>query len=152
MSAIASVSPTTAQPSQTASTSQTASADSAVAALGLPPAGLAQAASVNTVNAELVSSQFGIDQSLVSGVYGGSSQSGSGFFSSAELLPALANLSRATAEQSLALMGIQTPRAGSGSGNSAATSAAPAVADASALPYSSTVGAAVVDPLWGKTA
>ena len=150
MSSIASVNSTSAQPSQPVSTNP-AAADSALADLGLPPAGLAQASSVNTVNAELVSSQFGIDPGLVSGVYGGAAQPGSNWFSNVELLPALANLSKGTAEQSLALFGIQTPRVGSDSGSSSG-SAVTSATDAAAIPPSSTVGAAVIDPLWGKSA
>jgi hypothetical protein len=145
MSSIASVNPTASQTSQSAPTSQAASADSAVAALGLPPAGLAQAASVNTVNAQLVSSQWGVDPASVSGVYGGSAQNGSALFASAELLPALAGMSRANAEQSLALFGIQTPKVGGGSADAQASSTAVA-------PPDSASGAAIVDPLWGKSA
>lgn len=145
MSSIASVNPTASQPSQSAPASPAAPADSAVAALGLPPAGLAQAASVNTVNAELVSSQWGVDPASVSGVYGGSAQSGSSFFAGAELLPALASMSRANAEQSLALFGIQTPQVGGGSADAQASPTA-------ATPPDSASGAAIVDPLWGKSA
>jgi hypothetical protein len=149
MSSIASVNPTASQPSQSAPAAQAASTDSAVAALGLPPANLAQAASVNTVNAALVSSQFGVDPALVAGVYGGSAQNGSALFSSAELLPALANLTKANAEQSLSLLGIQTPKVG---GSSTSSQAGGSSSPNAPIPPSATLGAAVVDPLWGKMA
>ena len=97
MSSISSIAPTTAQTSQSAAAN---TADSATAGLGLPPAGLSQASSVNTVNAALVSSQWGIDPGTVAGVYGGAAKTGSNLFSSLEMLPALTNMSRANAEQS----------------------------------------------------
>jgi hypothetical protein len=145
MSSIASITPAAAQ---------TNSTDSATAGLGLPPVGLAQAASVNTVNAALVSSAFGIDASAVSGVYGGSGASGSNWFTNVELLPALNNLSKATAEQALALFGIETPTpGGSADGTySGTTTGAAGAAGNTAIPASATLGAAVVDPLWGKNA
>ena len=52
------------------------SAQSQAQKAGLPPTDLAQAASVNTINAELVASQWGIDPATVSGVFGGASQTG----------------------------------------------------------------------------
>jgi MFS family permease len=63
---------------------------------GLPPANLALAASINTVNAELVSSQWGIDPSTIGGVYGSADQSGD-LFSGVALLPLLTNLTHADA-------------------------------------------------------
>ncbi len=155
MSSISAVNPTTAQPSPSVSSNAT-SADTAVAGLGLPPVGLAQAASVNTVNAALVSSQWGLDPASVAGVYGGAAQPGSNWFSNVELLPALAHLSRGTAEQSLALFGIATPKPGSGSGSSSSTpantSASTTTSPQAPIPPSETIGAAIIDPLWGKSA
>ena len=148
MSSIASITPAAAQPNST---------ESATAGLGLPPVGLAQAASVNTVNAALVSSAFGIDPSTVSGVYGGSGASGasgSNWFTNVELLPALTHLSKATAEQSLALFGLETPKPGGSADGTYAgtTTGAAGAAGNTAIPASATLGAAVVDPLWGKNA
>jgi len=153
MSSIASVSPSAAQTAQTVAAS---GADGATAGLGLPPVGLAQAASINTVNAELVTSQFGVDPASVAGVYGGAAQSGSNWFTNVDLLPALSGLSASTAEQALSLFGFQVPTVGNPSvaQTSAGTSSDPS-ADAgtdSATPDSSSIGAAVVDPLWGKDA
>jgi hypothetical protein len=136
MSSIASLASSGPQATQGSATA----AETATAGLGLPPVGLAQAASTNTVNAELLTSGFGVDPGSVAGVYGGAAQQGSNWFTDVELLPALADLSRATAEQALALLGMQTPTVGAGSGTSVP------------IPDSSTVGAAVVDPLWGKSA
>ena len=136
-----------------ATSPQSNTTDTATAGLGLPPVGLAQPASINTVNAELVASQFGIEPDAVSGVYGGSAASGSNPFSNLQLLPALANLSTSTAEQSLALLGVQTPTVGKGSaaGASPADGAgAPNSAGNAAIAPGDTVGAVVVDPLWGK--
>jgi hypothetical protein len=135
MSSIASVASSGSQVDQSSATP----AESATSGLGLPPVGLAQAASINTVNAELLTSQFGVDPGSVAGVYGGAAQPGSNWFANVDLLPALANLSRATAEKSLALLGVKTPTVG-GSSTSVP------------IPQSSTIGAAVVDPLWGKNA
>ena len=151
MSSIASISP---------ASSQSASTDNATSSLGLPPVGLAQAASTNTVNAELVVSGLGVDSAAVAGVFGGSAASGSNWFSNVELLPALSGLSHATAQQALSLFGIQTPTVGSGS-DAAATDTADAAGTTgaalsptsnSAIAPSDNVGAAVVDPLWGKNA
>ena len=133
-----------------------------VSKLGLPPVGLAQAASSNTINAELVSSQWGIDPASVSGVYGGAAASG-GLFSGDNLLPLLQSLSPATAEQALALIGIQTPTPGSASGHVAAyassgttpTTTTQAISPAGqALLDQATSSSApmVVDPLWGRSA
>lgn len=124
----------------------------------LPPVGLARASSINTVNAQLVSSQWGVDPATVSGVYGGAAQS-SGLFSGDNLLPLLTTISHAHAEQALALIGIQTPRAGSGgaaSGSASSASASQAYA-ASQTPAAlseaaSGSGPAIIDPLWGRTA
>jgi hypothetical protein len=93
---------------------------------GLPPTGLAQAASVNTVNAELVASQWGIDPASVGGVYGGAAES-AGIFEAGNLLPLLRSLSPATAERALALIGVQTP-------TPAATSATAAAYTSGAMP------------------
>ncbi len=154
MDAIASVSSSTTQAAAVQAAQANAAAGTTqaqVAALGLPPADLAQAASINTVNAELVSSQWGIDPASVSGVYGDTGDSG-GVFSSAMLLPLLTNLSHANAEQALALMGITTPTPGGGT--TATTTAAPATTtpttqSADATPAQS--GPTQVDPLWGQT-
>jgi hypothetical protein len=136
MSSIASL----ASSSPQAALGSATAAETATAGLGLPPVGLAQEASTNTVNAELLTSGFGVDPGSVAGVYGGAAQQGSNWFANVELLPALADLSRATAEQALALFGIQTPTVGAGSSASVP------------IPGSSTVGAAIVDPLFGKNA
>ena len=133
-----------------------------VSKLGLPPTNLARAASVNTVNAALVSSQWGIDPASVSGVYGGAAQSG-GLFSGDNLLPLLQSLSPATAEKALALIGIQTPTPTSGSAAAAANAAYGSVPTTTAQAISPTGQAMldqaagssapmVVDPLWGKSA
>jgi hypothetical protein len=125
---------------------------------GLPPVNLAQAASANTVNAELVSSQWGIDPATVGGVYGGAGASG-GLFSGDNLLPLLTNLSHANAEQALSLVGIQTPTprtaastaAGTGAA-AAATAAAAAGQSAAAQATSGSSTGVIVDPLWGRSA
>jgi hypothetical protein len=145
MSSISSITPATGQPNST---------DSATAGLGLPPVSLAQAASINTVNAALVSSEFGVDPGTVAGVYGGAAASGSNWFANVELLPALATLTKATAEQSLALFGVETPTVGNGAQTNAAADSpvAPNSTSNTAIPPGETLGAAVVDPLWGKNA
>jgi hypothetical protein len=137
----------------------TAGTSQAQAALSsLPPPSLARAASINTVNAQLVSSQWGVDPASVSGVYGGAAESG-GLFAGDALLPLLTSLSHANAEQALALIGVQTPKPG---GNDPAASA-PTTTDAAAesSPQSQTMLAQmasgssapmVVDPLWGRSA
>jgi hypothetical protein len=125
---------------------------------GLPPANLARAASANTVDAELVSSQWGIDSAAVGGLYGGGADSG-GLFAGTSLLPMLTNLSHATAEQALALIGVQTPRpsgsAGATSGTTAPGSTASATAQnqAALAPAASSGSSAgtLVDPLWGRS-
>lgn len=132
----------------------TGAAQADLSKLGLPPAALAQAASANIVNAALVSSQWGIDPASVSGVYGGAAQSG-GLFASDNLLPLLQSISRATAEQALALIGIQTPTPGSARAGAASYAAAQAISSTGqATPGQSASGSGpvVVDPLWGRTA
>jgi hypothetical protein len=125
--------------------------------LGLPPVGLAQAASTNTINAQLVSSQWGVDPSTVSGVFGGAAVS-DGLFAGDTLLPLLTNISHANAEQALALIGITTPKPGSsGTTTGTATSADASQAYAAANPTAVAEAAAgsgplTVDPLWGRQA
>ena len=144
----------------TAATGATQQAQSAVA--GLPPVALARAASNNTVNAQLVSSQWGVDPATVSGVYGGAAESG-GLFAGDSLLPLLTTLSHANAEQALALIGVQTPKPGgaepAASGSDARSTSADADAESSPqsqatlaqMAYSSSAPM-VVDPLWGRSA
>ena len=132
-------------------------AQSDVSKLGLPPVGLSRAASSNTVNAELVSSQWGIDPGTVSGVYGGAAASASaGLFAGDNLLPLLQSLSPATAERALTLIGIKTPTPGAadGSGSTAAATAQTASQASQAFLDQAAAGSQpmVVDPLWGKTA
>ena len=122
--------------------------------LGLPPAGLASAAATNTINAQLVSSQWGIDPAAVSGLYGGAAQSG-GLFAGDTMLTLLQTLSSANAEQALTLLGIGSFSTSPDSGGSPApkSAAANAAAAAAAVPSSggSDVGT-TVDPLWGVRA
>jgi hypothetical protein len=135
---------------------QTASAPS-----GLPPVNLAHAASANTVNAALVSSQWGIDPAAVGGVFGGAAAESGGLFSGDNLLPLLNTLHHATAEQALSMIGIERP-AQSGEGAAAAYSAgaatsATAIADAAQQSALAQAGAGssagtMVDPLWGRAA
>jgi hypothetical protein len=140
-----------------AAQANTAAARTPVTDLGLPPANLAQAATTNTINAALVSSQWGIDPSTVGGVYGGAGESG-GLFAGDTLLPLLTNLTHANAEQALALMGISTPTPGTAKSPTPATTAAgsstPAAASqlAQAQAASGPTGPAIVDPLWGRSA
>jgi hypothetical protein len=127
--------------------------------MGLPPVGLAQAASANTVNAQLVSSQWGVDPATVNGVYGGAAES-SGLFSGDNLLPLLTNLSHAHAEQALALIGVQTPKPGTAAGASQAETSSSAVSQAYSAQSQAALdqiaasgsGPAIVDPLWGRSA
>jgi hypothetical protein len=144
MTAIASVETTTAPGTQAAQ-----------AAAGLPPVRLAAAASANTVNAQLVSSQWGVDPATVAGVYGGAGESG-GLFAGDNLLPLLTNLSHANAEQALTLIGVKTPTAGGTAGSYAPETSKTASANAqSQSALAQTYGgtpAATVDPLWGKSA
>jgi hypothetical protein len=131
---------------------------------GLPPANLAPAASLNTLNAELATSQWGVDPASVGGVYGGAAQDG-GLFSSLSLLPVLSTLTHANAEQALTLMGVQTPATDAGSGASTSSTptsstTSPSSTEAAAKPTASALNQAaagssapmVVDPLWGRTA
>jgi hypothetical protein len=122
---------------------------------GLPPVLLASAASSNTVNAALVSSQWGLDPGTVGGVYGGAGANG-GMFAGNSLLPLLTTISHANAEQALALMRIKTPTPG------AATAATPSASSADATSTkgravldqagASASGPVMVDPLWGRSA
>ena len=142
------------QAGSAAGASQTQTAPS-----GLPPASLARAASVNTVNAELATSQWGIDPASVGGVYGGTAASG-GLFSGDSLLPLLTTLTHANAAQALALIGVKTPTPGSGAAsatpaavNSAYTAAATGNSpSALAQAAASSSAPMVVDPLWGRDA
>jgi hypothetical protein len=155
MSAIGSVDTSAAQANQAALANSVAGTSQTQSPSGLPPASPAAAASLNTLNAELATSQWGIDPAAVGGVYGGASDT-SGLFSGASLLPVLANLSHSTAEQALALMGVTTPTPG-GTGSSS-TAAGSATAASGAQSQSSLAEAAyggtpmVVDPLWGRSA
>jgi hypothetical protein len=152
MDAIGSINSTATQAAQAVQAGQTTTTPS-----GLPPAKLAAAASTNTINAALVSSQWGLDPSTVAGVYGGSGENG-GLFAGDSLLPLLTSISHANAEQALAIIGVQTPQP---------KSTAPAAAAAfSAAAATSPQGQAVlndavtasssaptnVDPLWGRSA
>jgi hypothetical protein len=126
---------------------------------GLPPVSLARAASANTVNAELASSQWGVDPASVGGVYGGAAASG-GLFSGDSLLPLLTTLTHANAAQALALIGVKTPTPGSGAASTTpaavntAYTAAAAANNPSALAQAAASSSApmVVDPLWGRDA
>jgi hypothetical protein len=135
----------------------TTAARTPVTDLGLPPANLAQAATTNTINAALVSSQWGIDPSTVGGVYGGAGESG-GLFAGDTLLPLLTNLTHANAEQALALMGISTPTPGTANSPTPASAAAGSSTSAAASQLaqaqaaSGPSGPAIVDPLWGRSA
>ncbi len=144
--------------SANAEAGNTTQAQSEVTQLGLPPVNLARAASVNTLNGELLSSQFGVDPASVSGVYGGAAATSGSLFASDTLLPLLQSLSPATAEQALALIGIQTPTPGSGSGATSPTAGTTATTTQAAsqafLDQAATTssGPQIVDPLWGTTA
>ena len=120
---------------------------------GLPPLNLVSAASANTLNSELVSSQWGIDPAAVSGVYGGAAESG-GLFAGTSLLPLLTTLTRANAEQALSLIGVQAPTPSNGAGAGSNTASATTGQSASALDQSAARSSApmVVDPLWGRSA
>jgi hypothetical protein len=125
--------------------------------LGLPPVGLAAAAAVNTLNAQLVSSQWGVDPASVSGVYGGAAESG-GLFSGDSMLTLLQSLTVANAEQALAVLGIQVPSLSSREDVTPAAkpSASAAAVDAAAAATAQSSGGAdvgtTVDPLWGVRA
>ena len=156
MAPIASVNTSaTAQAVQAAQANTATGTNQAQAPSGLPPFNLARAASANTVNAELVSSQWGIDPAAVSGVYGGAAESG-GLFAGDSMLPLLTSLTRSNAEQALALIGVQTPTPGSAAAPTAqATNAAATTGQsATALDQAAARSSApmVVDPLWGRSA
>jgi len=162
MSTVESVNATASPTAQALAGSQsnTASGTSQTQAekLGLPRVGLAAGASANTVNAQLVSSQWGVDPATVSGVYGGTAESG-GLFAGDNLLPLLTNLSHAHAEQALALIGIQVPKpggsAGSASGGTSSSAATRAYSTQSQTALNQAAGGsgpATVDPLWGRQA
>jgi hypothetical protein len=126
--------------------------------LGLPPVGLASAAATNTINAQLVSSQWGIDPAAVSGVYGGAAQS-AGLFAGDTMLTLLQTLSSADAEQALTLLGIgnfsPSPDSGGSPAPKSATAANAATNAAAAAAVPSSGGSDVgttVDPLWGVRA
>ena len=157
------IDPISASPSQASAAAQanaaaaTTSAADAKAKLGLPPVQLAAAASTNTINAELATSQWGVDPASVGGVYGGGNQDG-GMFAGTSLLSTLSSLSPATAEQSLSLLGISMPAPKVASADSepqATASGTPANSptDNAALQASAGgAGPAIVDPLWGRSA
>jgi hypothetical protein len=162
MNAIDGVDPSASAASQSV---QAAQANSAVGGTleqaqkaGLPPVGLAQAASANTVNAELVASQWGIDPGSVAGAFGYTGQPGA-LFAGETLLPVLSHLTRANAEQALSLLGVQTPTHGGSGGTSAArspNSTAQSISTAGQAALSeaaySASGPQIVDPLWGRDA
>jgi hypothetical protein len=154
MSAIGSVDSSGTQATQAALAGTAANAtQTPSAASGLPPASLAGAASTNTLNAELVTSQWGVDPGSVGGVYGGAADSG-GIFSGASLLPVLTNLTHADAEQALAIIGVNTPKPGGTPSGSSGSIASGTQQNQSALAkaaYSASTPM-VVDPLWGRSA
>jgi hypothetical protein len=164
MTPIGAIDPTTAQSAQAASAVQSGSTSSTaqtnVQKLGLPPSNLAAAAATNTMNAALVSSQWGVDPGSVGGVYGGAAADGGGLFAGDNLLPLLQTLTHANAEQALSLIGVQTPKpgtSGSGAATSAAAATSPAAQATAAAQYAvnstpTNAGPATVDPLWGTTA
>jgi hypothetical protein len=124
--------------------------------LGMPPVGLAAAAVANTINAQLVSSQWGIDPGAVSGVYAGAAASG-GLFSGDTLLALLQTLPAANADQALPLLGIETPSPSSiGAAMAAKPTANANAASADAAAAAQSAGGAdvstTVDPLWGVRA
>jgi hypothetical protein len=139
-------------------TAPTSATQAQAALASLPPPSLARAASNNTVNAQLVSSQWGVDPASVSGVYGGAAESG-GLFAGDNLLPLLTTLSRANAEQALALIGVQTPKPGGNEPSAPESTTTDAAAESSpqsqatlAQTASSSSAPMVVDPLWGRSA
>jgi hypothetical protein len=156
MSSIGSVDTAAAQAAQAAQANTAAGTNPTQSTpSGLPPASLAAAASLNTLNAELVTSQWGVDPAAVSGVYGGAAENGS-TFSGPSLLPLLTSLTHANAEQALSLIGVTTPSAGgtpSGSaGGSSPTAAANAQSQSSLAQAAYGSTPMVVDPLWGRSA
>jgi hypothetical protein len=159
MASIASVNTAATQSAQAVQAAQanaaTGTNQSQTAPSGLPPVNLAGAASTNTLNAQLVSSQWGIDPAAVSGVYGGAAASDGGLFSGASLLPLLTSLTRANAEQALSLIGVKTPTPGGGNATTAAANDAATTGQSkTALDQTATGSSApmVVDPLWGRSA
>ena len=160
MASIASVNTASTQASQAVQAAQANAAtgmnQAQTAPSGLPPVNLAGAASTNTLNAQLVSSQWGIDPAAVGGVYGGAAASDGGLFSGTSLLPLLTSLTRANAEQALSLIGVKTPTPGAAatSTTAAANDAATTVPSTTALDQAATSSSApmVVDPLWGRSA
>jgi hypothetical protein len=162
MDAIASINSTATQAAQAVQAGQatpaTGSTNTQTTPSGLPPVNLAAAASANTMNAALVSSQWGLDPGTVAGVYGGSGENG-GLFAGTSLLPLLTSISHANAEQALSLIGVQTPQpkasstaaAAAFSSSAAATSPSgqAALNDAAAASSSAPT---MVDPLWGRSA
>jgi hypothetical protein len=119
---------------------------------GLPPAGLAYAAAANTVTAGLLTSQRGVDPASVGGAYGGSSNAG-GILAGEMLLPLLAHLTHANAEQALALIGVKTPTPGTAKSAASTTDGAASTPGQTGQdPAAASSGPAVVDPLWGRPA
>jgi hypothetical protein len=156
MSAIGSVDTSATQATQAAlAGTATTPTQTQSPASGLPPASLAAAASANTLNAELATSQWGVDPNSVGGVYGGSggSTDSGGIFSGTSLLPVLTNLTHANAEQALALIGINIPKPGGTSGGSSgSTGTQPQSQSSLAQAAYSGSTPMVVDPLWGRSA
>ena len=156
MSAVGSVDTSGTQATQAALAGIVANAtQTPSAASGLPPASLAAAASTNTLNAELATSQWGVDPGSVGGAYGGAADSG-GIFSGASMLPLLTNLTHANAEQALALIGVTTPKpGGTASGSSGSSGSTPASTQSQSALAQQAYSAStpmVVDPLWGRSA
>ncbi len=143
----------TATSAQSAQAAAQAAAQAKVQQLGLPPVALSAAASANTLNASLATSQWGVDPASVAGVYGGAATQSGGLFSSDYLLPLLTNLTHANAEQALSLLGISTPKAKTAGTAAAAVSAAatPTANELATDQAASPSGAMNVDPLWGRT-
>ncbi len=146
--------------SANADAGNTTQAQPDVTQLGLPPANLAQAASANTLNALLVTNQWGVDPASVAGVYGGAAADSSSLFGgNTTLLPILESLSPARAEQALALLGVQAPTASNTSSAASPTAGSTATTTQAAsrafLDQAATTGGSGptnVDPLWGTRA
>jgi hypothetical protein len=163
MDAIGSINSTATQAAQAVQAGQatpaTGSTKTQAAPSGLPPANLAAAASANSMNAALVASQWGLDPSTMAGVYGGAGENG-GLFAGDMLLPLLTTISHANAGQSLALLGIQTPKpsataaaaAAAPSSNSAAATSTKGQAALNEAVAQSSSSPMMVDPLWGRSA
>jgi hypothetical protein len=151
MDAIASLNPSATQASQAVQAGQAntaaATPQSQATSSGLPPVLLAGPASTNTLNAELVSSQWGVDPALVGGVFGGAASDSGGLFAGDALLPLLTDLSHANAEQAPTAAG----GAASASGSTAAATSSQAQA-ALAEAATGTSAPMIVDPLWGRSA